>query len=78
MPGLIAQLRERDLIVRRHHEMRTGRVQPSPMTFEGMAADEIERLQAEVLALRASLGHVTGVEPVGCPTPGACSCPASK
>lgn len=42
---LISMLREREAVVRTHHEMRTGRDMPMPFTIEGMAADEIERLQ---------------------------------
>jgi len=45
MSDLLRQLRERDKIVREHHYRRTGVEQPSPMTLEGMAADEIERLR---------------------------------
>lgn len=48
MNDLIAQLRERDKAVRAHHEFRTGRNMPKPMTLEGMAADEIDRLRAAV------------------------------
>lgn len=40
-----------------------------------LAAREIERLRAEVEALRKRSGDGAKVEPVGCPTPGACSCP---
>lgn len=40
------------------------------------AADEIERLEAEVASLRLTLGGTPGArvpEPIGCPTPGACA-----
>lgn len=33
---------------------------------------ERRRLKAEVYALRAAAGEIVGVEPAGCPTPGAC------
>lgn len=38
-------------------------------------AAENERLKHEVAALRRSLGQGGTAEPIGCPTPGACSCP---
>lgn len=44
--------------------------------LEYAAADEIERLQAEVASLRLTLGGRTFgpsiPEPIGCPAPGAC------
>jgi hypothetical protein len=49
-----------------------------PSDLEREAADEIERLRNEVSALRRSAGHVATAEPTGCPTPGACSCPATQ
>ena len=45
MDDLVRRLRERDAAVRAHHERRTGKPCPAPMTLEGMAADEIETLR---------------------------------
>lgn len=41
------------------------------------ASTEIKRLRAEVVSLRRSAGEAVAAEPIGCPTPGACSCPMS-
>lgn len=40
---------------------------------------ENQRLRAEVAALRTTLGQTvtTPAEPIGCPMPGACSCPSA-
>lgn len=42
--NLVRMLRERDDIVRKHHE-RSGYKLEAPFTLEGQAADEINRLQ---------------------------------
>src|SRR5258708_6158233 len=47
---LVMMLRERDEMIRRHHEVRTGRKLDSPFTLDGQAADEIERLRSTILA----------------------------
>jgi hypothetical protein len=40
---------------------------------------EMDRMAAEIVALRARLGDAPpGTEPAGCPTPGACSCAAAS
>jgi hypothetical protein len=49
---LVTLLWERDDIVRKHHELRTGRRLDRPFTLEGQAAQEIEGLRDEVLRLR--------------------------
>lgn len=49
----------------------------APGWMAGEAADEIERLRAEVASLRLTLGGRTFSadvpEPIGCPAPGACA-----
>lgn len=41
---------------------------------------ELERLRNEIASLRASLGQQADrpAEPIGCPAPGACSCPSAQ
>ena len=55
MSELVQQLQERDNAIRSHHEFRTGRSMPKPMTLEGMAAGRIAELEA---ALRGLLNYV--------------------